>query len=72
MNKPDASPDRLHAMEERITFQQKAIDDMHEVVLRQQRQLEAVERELVRLTAAMGRLSELSQGDLPHEKPPHY
>ena len=72
MNESNPPPDRLYALEERISFQQKTIDDLHEVVLGQQRQLEAIERELVRLTTALGRLSELSRGDLPHEKPPHY
>jgi uncharacterized coiled-coil protein SlyX len=60
-------------MEERLTFQQQAIDDLHEVVLRHEQQLEAMSRELARLTTALGHLAALAQGsDLPHEKPPHY
>ena len=73
MKPSDASQDdRLRAMEERITFQQQTMDDLHEVVLQQQRQLDTLHREQVRLAALLGRLSDLTAGDLPHEKPPHY
>jgi SlyX protein len=75
MDKPEthASDDRIRAMEERLTFQQKTIDDLHEIVLRHERQFEALSRDMSRLAATLGRLSELAAGgDLPHEKPPHY
>jgi uncharacterized coiled-coil protein SlyX len=74
MNESNASQDgRLQSMEERITFQQRQLDDLHQVVLGHEQQVVALGREVARLTAALKQLSELALGgDLPHEKPPHY
>jgi SlyX protein len=64
--------DRLRALEERLTFQQRAIEDLNEVVLRHERRIEELMRELARYAAALERLSQQTAGELPHEKPPHY
>lgn len=64
---------RLLAMEERLTFQQRVIDELNEVVLNHDRRLEQLSRELARYAASLERLAAASPGDdLPHEKPPHY
>jgi len=72
---PDASDarQRLLAMEERLTFQQRTIDELNGVVLSHDRRLEQLSRELARIAGSVERLAEASPGeDLPHEKPPHY
>ncbi len=64
---------RLLAMEERITFLQRSLDELNEVVIQQDQRLEGLKRELARLGSSLGRLADASSGgDLPHEKPPHY
>ena len=72
---PDA-PDndkRLHAMEERLTFQQRVIDELNDVVLHHEHRLEQLSREVARFAASLQRLADSAPGeDLPHEKPPHY
>ncbi|MCC6491454.1 MAG: SlyX family protein [Pirellulales bacterium] len=62
---------RLTALEERLSFQQRVVDQLHEVLLEQGRRIEALQREAARQRAAVQRLS-AAEGDLPHEKPPHY
>jgi uncharacterized coiled-coil protein SlyX len=72
---PDTSDndERLHAMEERLTFQQRVIDELNEVVLHHEHRLEQLSREVARFAASLQRLADSSPGeDLPHEKPPHY
>ncbi|MEM9354310.1 MAG: SlyX family protein [Planctomycetota bacterium] len=60
-------------LEEQLAFQQHALDELHSVVLTQQQELEALRREIARLTAAVEQIKEQGWGeDLPHEKPPHY
>lgn len=66
------STDRITALEERLTFQQKLLDELNTVVLEQGRQLDRLTRDLARQTDELTRLSALAEGDLPHEKPPHY
>lgn len=64
---------RLQALEERLSFQQRVLDELNEAVLNQDRRLVQLDRELARLRTHVQRLAELSPGeDLPHEKPPHY
>ncbi len=64
---------RLLAMEERLTFQQRTIEELNGVVLSHDRRLEQLSRELGRIAGAMGRLADALPGEeLPHEKPPHY
>jgi SlyX protein len=75
MSAPDAPDDhnRLLAMEERITFLQRSLDELNEVVIQQDQRLEGLKRELARLGSSLERLADASSGgDLPHEKPPHY
>lgn len=62
---------RVQALEERLSFQQHAYDQLHEVMLAQQRELDALRREWQRCTARLTALAD-AEPDLPHEKPPHY
>lgn len=63
---------RVMALEERLTYQQRLIEELNDVILEQGRRLDLALRELARQTAAVERLSAVAEGDLPHEKPPHY
>lgn len=77
----DASPqplalgdrDRLTALEERLTFQQRLIDELNQAILAQGVDISRLQRELAQCQSAMERLAaDGGEGDLPHEKPPHY
>jgi SlyX protein len=63
---------RIQALEERLTFQQRLLEELNAVVLQQGRRIDQAAREAARLAAAVDRLSAAVEGDLPHEKPPHY
>jgi len=65
-------PRRITDLEERLTHQEHLIDQLNDVVLEQARQLERLSRELANYVSAVERLSAAAEGDLPHEKPPHY
>ena len=63
---------QLQALEERLSFQQRMLEELNEVVLRQERRLEQLSRDLARCVGAVDRLAASAGDDLPHEKPPHY
>lgn len=72
---PAANPeDRLIALEERVSFQQRTIDDLSDVIRVQHGQIDRLTAELAELRRAVERVVESGgQGEnLPHEKPPHY
>jgi uncharacterized coiled-coil protein SlyX len=72
---PSGTPasDRLLRLEERLSFQQRLLDDLNGEVLAQRRELERLARDLGVCRNALERLLEAPPGvDLPHEKPPHY
>ncbi len=81
MSQPSPQPDsadhdpaaRVLALEERVMFQQRGLDELNEVVLRQQGELDQLRREVESLRGLAERAIEQAGGeDLPHEKPPHY
>jgi SlyX protein len=74
MTTPEQPTDsqRITDLEERLTYQQHLIDQLNDVVLSQARQIERLSRELSGYVTAVERLAQNGQGDLPHEKPPHY
>ena len=72
MPEPPLDPRRITDLEERLTHQEHLIDQLNDVVLGQARQLERLSRELANYVSAVERLSAAAEGDLPHEKPPHY
>jgi uncharacterized coiled-coil protein SlyX len=64
---------RFTALEERLTFQQRLIDDLNAVALDHRRELDRLARELHKCQSALERLHQSGLGEnLPHEKPPHY
>ena len=69
---PPLDPRRITDLEERLTHQEHLIDQLNDVVLEQARQLERLSRELSNYVSAVERLAAAAEGDLPHEKPPHY
>jgi SlyX protein len=60
------------ALEEKLLFQQRELDQLNSVILEQQAELERLRREVTQLTASIRSVLERSGDDLPHEKPPHY
>jgi SlyX protein len=76
MNDPERPRDealeqRIQALEERLAYQQRLLEELNEVVLEQRGELDRLSRQAVASRATIEQL--LAQGeDLPHEKPPHY
>lgn len=69
----DQSANRSADFEQTLTFQQKLLDELNEVVLRQQSELEQLRRDVLRLKGEVQRAVEMAGSDLPpDEKPPHY
>jgi uncharacterized coiled-coil protein SlyX len=69
-NQPATSDDRLLALEVQVAFQQQMLDQFHEVLLRQQAEIDKLAGTTAAFRTALDRLS--AGEDLPHEKPPHY
>ena len=64
---------RVVELEQKLTFQQAAYDQLNEVVLEQQAALERLRRETKSLRELLQGFVDRGLGeDLPHEKPPHY
>jgi SlyX protein len=68
----NASEDRFIALEEKLAFQQRTLDELNAVVVTQQGELDRLRREVSQLTETSRMLVERTSDDLPHEKPPHY
>ena len=72
MNASDVEA-RCKALEERMAFQERMLEELNEAVLRQRQQLDQLSLQMAAVTRALEQLAEQAQGgDLPHEKPPHY
>ena len=74
---PPADPEdvsvQLVELQQKLTFQQQAYDDLNQVVLQQQSELTLLRRELESLRRLLQNLADRGvDDDLPHEKPPHY
>lgn len=67
---PAGVNDRLLALEVQAAFQQQMLDQFHEVLLRQQAEIDKLAGSQAAVRSALDRLS--AGEDLPHEKPPHY
>ena len=71
---PDDPLKRIEELEIRYTHLQRATDELHEVLLDQGRQIDALTR---KLTMLVGRLDALAEREveprsLEDDKPPHY
>ncbi|HYA37389.1 MAG TPA: SlyX family protein [Candidatus Methylomirabilis sp.] len=65
--------ERLAELEVRLTFQDKTIQELNEVVTRQQRQLDRMARELAMLKAQLQILAPSpAASDAEETPPPHY
>ncbi len=73
---PSNTPDpeqRILALEERLSFQQRAIDELGAVALDHRRELDRLTRDLAQCRGALDDFRQAGAGEnLPHEKPPHY
>jgi uncharacterized coiled-coil protein SlyX len=69
---PDDGPDRAALLEEKLTFQQRQLDELNAVVISQQEELARLRREVARLGGVVQDVLATGTENLPHEKPPHY
>jgi len=70
---PNDPANKFMQLEEKILFQQRALEELNEVVLSQQTEFEGIRGEVRSLRALIEQLHDKGVGeDLPHEKPPHY
>ena len=63
---------RLTALEERLTHLEQQYDALNSAVLKGNRELDQVLRQLAKNRAAIERLEDDRGEGLPYEKPPHY
>lgn len=68
----DPRDDRFIALEEKLAFQQRLLEEINAVVVDQQAELDRIRRELTQISEASRLLIERTGDNLPHEKPPHY
>ena len=66
--------ERLMALEVKASFSEDLVDELNRTVARQQQQIEALARELVRLRGQVEAMGEREggAGDPGQEVPPHY
>lgn len=71
---PRALAARLMAMEELVTHVQRAVEDIHHVVLAQQKQLDQCEGRIKRLEGDVQSVARSlpDRRDPEEERPPHY
>jgi SlyX protein len=73
MNPAHEFEGRLVALEERLTFQQRLIDELNGVVLDQRREIDRLAREAAQCREMLEQVQNSALGEnLPHENPPHY
>ena len=67
------STDRLDEIETRLTFQEKAILDLNDVIVKQQNQIDQLKRYQTQLQNRISSLTESSASQHDnYERPPHY
>lgn len=65
--------DRQQQLEEALAHQQHLVDLLNEALTKQQSDLLSLERRVITLEQRyLELLEEVGEGELPHEKPPHY
>lgn len=76
MNAPDSTTqlnDRIMRLEELVSHQQHLLEQLNEVTTSLQTQLYRQQQEhKAELDRLRSQITSDSQGNLPHEKPPHY
>jgi SlyX protein len=65
----DATDARLIALETKVSYQEKMIAELNEVIIDQNRTIADLQR---RLTLVEGQLQGESGREMPAERPPHY
>jgi SlyX protein len=72
-NVPISVSERIDAIEEKVAHLERAINELSDVVARQQKDLERALERNQRLTDKLAALeSDPGPGATPYEKPPHY
>ncbi|MDE5899306.1 MAG: SlyX family protein [Treponemataceae bacterium] len=66
------SAERLTALEMKAAYLEDFLNQLQEVVVAQEKSLEALRRENKLLVSKLRDVSELLEGDIPNRKPPHY
>ncbi len=71
MSDPETLADRIDALEERLTFQDDVIETLNKTVTEQWARIDALTRQLVKLTERLQEAESQMPGPT-NEPPPHY
>jgi uncharacterized coiled-coil protein SlyX len=66
------SDQRLIALEEKLSYQQRQLEELNQVIVEQHAQVLQLSREVRVLTDTVKGILENGGENYPHEKPPHY
>jgi SlyX protein len=66
------SNQRLVALEEKLSYQQRQFEELNQVIVEQQTEIQQLRLEVNALSSAVKGLMQNAGENLPHEKPPHY
>lgn len=68
----DALKARVDELEQREAFHEITIETLNECLIEQQREIENLKNEIIKLAVKFASASEESQISLANDKPPHY
>ena len=67
------SEDRITELESKVAFQDDTIDTLNDVIIHQQSQIDELKKELIKLSARLQSVQEISTTPAQNEPPPpHY
>lgn len=72
MADPENHDARIEALETRIAYQERTIEDLNATVTEQWKRIETLTRELARLTDRVQLVEDNAAPDGPEPPPPHY
>jgi SlyX protein len=72
MSDPDAVNARIEALEVRVAYQDKVIEDLNQTVIAQWKQIDALKRQLNEVLDRVQEVEDSSAPRGPEPPPPHY
>jgi len=66
------SDDHLVAIETKLSYQEDLLDELNSIVIRQQKEIDSLKRELLLLQKKITTINESTENIDIDERPPHY